>query len=72
MADHAVIILNLVECCLGSNQPLCDKTSFIPFVGAIVFKMFPFEREICSSGHALGTVIISGGPFFERERRKAP
>eukprot|EP00957_Ditylum_brightwellii_P162460 12371021-Ditylum_brightwellii.AAC.1 len=72
MADHAVVILNLVERRLGSNQPLRDKTSFILFVGAILFKVFPFEREICSSGHALGMVIISGGPFFESKRRKTP
>eukprot|EP00957_Ditylum_brightwellii_P163768 12467875-Ditylum_brightwellii.AAC.1 len=26
MDDHTVIILNLVERCLGSNQPLHDKT----------------------------------------------
>eukprot|EP00957_Ditylum_brightwellii_P014520 1093218-Ditylum_brightwellii.AAC.1 len=65
MADHTVIIFNLVKCHLGSNQPLRDEASFVPFMGAVPFKVFPFEREIRASGHALGTILISGGPFLE-------
>eukprot|EP00957_Ditylum_brightwellii_P037831 2861398-Ditylum_brightwellii.AAC.1 len=72
MADHKFIIFNLVKRRLGSNQPLRYEASFVPFMGAVPFKVFPFKREICTSSYALGTILFSRGPFLKSKRGKTP
>eukprot|EP00957_Ditylum_brightwellii_P065173 4943136-Ditylum_brightwellii.AAC.1 len=72
MADHTGIIFNIVKRCLGSNQPLHDEASFVPFMGAVPFKLFRFEREVRTSSYTLGTILISKSPFLKSERGKMP
>eukprot|EP00957_Ditylum_brightwellii_P203628 15335508-Ditylum_brightwellii.AAC.1 len=63
MTDHTVIIFNLIKCCLGSNQPLRYKASFVLFMGAVPFEAKYRALHYCSTlGSLPPKVLFSFNP----------